>query len=228
LLAKRECESKKLGGGRHEDSGGTGKLIAPRKRNQRGQGALLRSELITAAMRILDRSPTTSLSLRMVAKEAGVAAPSVYAHFTDVRDLMTEIVRECWRQLAEQMGDGIIADGTGREALTRQLCAYVRYAMERPSRYQMLFAMQPMDMAEPHDIPGIIQPAFRKVRDALRAIRDAGGAIPGENSFSAALLVLSVVHGRIALAHLAPWREGNSAAGVEAFVSEVLERLLRP
>ena len=163
----------------------------------------------------------------MVAKEAGVAAPSVYAHFTDVRHLMSEIVRECWRQLADEMGDGLVAEGAGHEALTRQLCAYVRYAMERPSRYQMLFAMQPMDVAEPHDIPGIVQPAFRKVRDALRAIRDAGGAIPGESSFSAALLVLSLAHGRIALAHLAPWREGNSASGVEKFVVEIVDRLMR-
>lgn len=203
-------------------------MTAPRKRNQRGQGALLRSELISAAMRILDRSPTTTLSLRMVAKEAGVAAPSVYAHFTDVGHLMTEIVRECWRQLADEMGDGFVAEGAGQEALTRQLCAYVRYAMERPSRYQMLFAMQPIDANEPHDLPGIIQPAFRKVRNALRVIRDAGGTIPGEDSLSAALLVLSLVHGRIALAHLAPWREGNSAAGVEAFVNEVLDRMLQP
>ena len=164
----------------------------------------------------------------MVAKEAGVAAPSVYAHFTDVRHLMSEIVRECWRQLADEMGDGLVAEGAGHEALTRQLCAYVRYAMERPSRYQMLFAMQPMDVAEPHDIPGIVQPAFRKVRDALRAIRDAGGAIPGESSFSAALLVLSLVHGRIALAHLAPWREGNSASGVKRFVVETIVRLVQP
>jgi len=203
-------------------------LTAQRKRNQRGQGALLHSELIDAAMRILDRSPTTALSLRMVAKEAGVAAPSVYAHFTDVRHLMTEIVRECWKQLADEMGDSATAESDGHEVLSRQLCAYVRYAMERPSRYQLLFALQPMNEDEPHDLPGIIQPAFRKVRDALRVIRDTGGTIPGEGTLSAALLVLSVVHGRIALAQLAPWREGNSAVGVETFVGEVLDRLLPP
>ena len=203
-------------------------MTAKRTRNQRGQGALLRSELIDAAMRILDRSPNSTLSLRMVAKEAGVAAPSVYAHFTDVRHLMADIVRECWNQLADEMGDGVVSDGDARDSIKRQLCAYVRYAMERPSRYQLLFALQPIDANEQSDLPGVIQPAFRKVRDALREIRDAGYEIPGEGSFSAALLVLSLIHGRIALAHLAPWREGNSASGVEKFVVEIVDRLMRP
>ena len=179
-------------------------------------------------MRILDRSPNSKLSLRLVAKEAGVAAPSVYAHFTDVRHLITDIVRECWRQLADEMGNEFIAGIDAHESIKRQLCAYVRYAMERPSRYQLLFALQPANTNEPHDLPGVLQSAFRKVRDALRVIRDEGGEIPGDDTFSAALLVLSLVHGRIALAQLAPWREGNSASGVEKFVVEIVDRLMRP
>ncbi len=164
----------------------------------------------------------------MVAKEAGVAAPSVYAHFTDVRHLISEIVRECWRQLAVEMGDDVVAGGDAHSTIKGQLCAYVRYAMERPSRYQLLFALQPIDANEPHDLPGFVQPAFRKVRNTLRVLRDSGAPMPGDDSFSAALLVLSLVHGRIALAQLAPWREGNSASGVETFVVETIDRLIQP
>ena len=98
--------------------------------------------------------------------------------------------------------------------------------MQRPSRYQLLFALQPIDDEAASDLPGIIQPAFRKLRTTLRDIREAGHDIPGENSLSATLLVLSAVHGRIALAHLAPWREANDVRGLEAFVVEVLGRLL--
>ena len=137
-----------------------------RQRNQRGEGGRLREELIEAAIRILDGSPATVLSLRMVAKEAGVAAPSVYAHFADAQQLFSAIVRECWNQMGQAMeaaaGGLAVGDPTGQ--LKQQLGAYVRYAMERPSRYQLLFAMQPIDAGETHTLPPLVQPAFRKVR----------------------------------------------------------------
>ena len=54
------------------------------------------------------------------------------------------------------------------------------------------------------------------------------GCIPGLTATMAtALLVLSLAHGRIALAHLALNRRGNTAAGVEAFVLETLDLLFR-
>jgi len=41
--------------------------MVKRQRNQRGEGARLKDELVEAAMRILDKSPGGQLSLRMVA-----------------------------------------------------------------------------------------------------------------------------------------------------------------
>jgi AcrR family transcriptional regulator len=201
-----------------------------RQRNQRGEGARLREELIEAAMRILDRSPATVLSLRMVAREAGVAAPSVYAHFSDAQHLTTEIVRECWRQLGDEMvaAGETLGQEPPRSLLRAQMSAYVRYAMERPSRYQLLFAMQPSDANEANAIPGLVQPAFRKVRDALRAILKAEGMPSSDNGFTLALRLLSLVHGRIALAQLAPWRKGNDTEGVEAFAIEALDAIVPP
>jgi len=49
----------------------------PRRRNSRGEGSLLKGEVIRAAMRLLDRASNAELSLRMVAREAGIAAPSI-------------------------------------------------------------------------------------------------------------------------------------------------------
>jgi hypothetical protein len=42
------------------------------------------------------------------------------------------------------------------------------------------------------------------------------------------LVILSLAHGRIALAHLAPWRSGNSLEGVTEFVLATLNKLLGP
>ena len=200
------------------------RTLEKRQRNQRGEGARLRDELIEAAMRILDRAPGMQLSLRMVAKEAGVAAPSVYRHFPDAKAMIGGIVRECWSQMGDRLVNAASDMGTESpfDALKAEMSAFVRYAMERPSRYQLLFALS----SDPeHDLEGPVRPAFRPIRESIEAIATGGGKVPTADSFAAALMLLSLAHGRIGLAHLAPNRRGNHAAGVEAFVLETLEIL---
>ncbi|RYE70576.1 MAG: TetR/AcrR family transcriptional regulator [Rhizobiaceae bacterium] len=200
---------------------------AKRRRNQRGEGSRLKEELIQAAMRILDSSPGSQLGLRIVAREAGVAAPSVYPHFADARTLMTEIVRECWQQVGDEMAAAAAAsaapDAVGR--LKDQFSAFVDYAMGRPSRYQLLFALNPINPEEEDTMQGHLRPAYRQVRHLVESFVAEGGRLPGEDLVSSTLLLISLAHGRIALAHLAPNREGNGADGVKAFVLDAIDRL---
>jgi AcrR family transcriptional regulator len=202
--------------------------VEKRKRNQRGEGAQLKVEIIEAAMRLLDYEPGAQLSLRTVAREAGIAAPSIYAHFPDARAMTTEIVRECWVQMAQEMEEAANSADQARggfEELKAKMGAFVRYAMERPSRYQLLFALYPIDTAETLELPALLQPAFRSVRGSIEKIAAGGGRLPAKNTMSATLLALSLAHGRIALAHLAPLEPGNSPAGVVAFVLETLHHI---
>lgn len=198
-----------------------------RQRNQRGEGAQLKVEIIEAAMRLLDSEPGTQLSLRTVAREAGVAAPSIYAHFTDARAMTTEVVRECWRQVADQMEQAARADQNqgAFEELAAKMRAFVRYAMERPSRYQLLFALYPIDTEETRELPSLLKPAFRSVFAPIEKIMAEKGRLPARDARSVTLLTISLAHGRIALAHLAPLRSGNSAEGVEAFVLDALHHI---
>jgi AcrR family transcriptional regulator len=198
-----------------------------RERNQRGSGERLRSEVIEAAMRILDQNPVSDLSLRMVAREVGVAAPSVYAHFPDAKTMIAEVGRECWRQLGEAMASSTahLQQPTAREELIAKMTAYVQYAMERPSRYQLLFAPEHATSESSVDAPGLLQPAYRSVIASIERLTAEGGTLPAKDAISTTLLILSMAHGRIALAHLAPWRSGNTANGVTTFVSETLQQL---
>ena len=205
-------------------------MVATRPRSQRGEGGRLRLDLIAAAVRFLDRSPASDLSLRMVAGEAGVSPTSAYKHFASANALMTEVVRECWRQLGEDMGVAArsIEAPDGFAVLQRQMGAYVRYAMERPSRYQLLFALEPMDFDAPVDLPGPIQPAYRSVYAAIAQVVAQGRSMPMPDVHFSTLLTLSVAHGRIALAHTAPQRQANATTSVQGFVREALDRLFPP
>lgn len=177
-------------------------------------------------MRILDRSPSNELSLRTVAREAGVAGPSLYRQFADARTLMTAIVHECWQQLGAEMA--LAARGQDDLPLARlqnQMAAYVRYAMQRQSRYQLLFAIQLDWEAE---LDGPVRPAYRAVLDTITQHASQGGRLPTADAESAAIMSISLAHGRIALAHLAPARPGNQLAVIESFIRSMIGRLFGP
>ena len=199
-----------------------------RQRNQRGKGGRLKDEIVQAAIRILDRAPATELSLRMVAREAGVAPPSIYPHFADARTMIAEIVRHCWCQVGDAMSAAADeCEGRAFATLEARVRAYVRYAMERPSRYQLLFALQPLETETLRDLPGLVQPAYRNIFASVEALRHDGFSLPVEDVATATLLVLSLAHGRVALAHTAPHREGNSTESVQAGVLAMLEGIFR-
>lgn len=204
--------------------------MAPRRQNQRGEGPRLRLEIMQAAMRILDRAPATQLSLRMVAKEAGVTPPAVYAHFADAKAMMIDIASECWRQLADEMARASRKSATpgAFASLKVQLGAYVRYAMGRPSRYQLLFAFYPIDVETSRYLPRPAEPVYLKVNELIDRFVREGGSLPTRDGHAAAVLVLALTHGRIALAHTTPDRPWNTPEEVVGFVMEMLERLFNP
>jgi AcrR family transcriptional regulator len=111
-----------------------------RERNPRGQGGRLRAEILTAATGILDETGTEqAVTLRAVARRAGVSAPAIYGHFANREAVLLAVVREAFAEL----GDALHAlDGSpgGSAAHLRAVCdAYLDFAAARPQRYRVMF-----------------------------------------------------------------------------------------
>jgi AcrR family transcriptional regulator len=112
---------------------------AGRTQNRKGQGARLRDEIIDAAIGLIsdDDEP---LTLRAVARRAGITAPSIYAHFDSLDSVIHAAVAATFRELAERLST---AAGQASDPVLR-LCAacraYVEFGTERPMQYRLLFA----------------------------------------------------------------------------------------
>ncbi|GAB3256401.1 TetR/AcrR family transcriptional regulator [Kineosporia babensis] len=111
-----------------------------RARNRRGEGRKLREEIITAAIALLDETgDERSVTLRSVARKAGIAAPSIYAHFADQPAIMLAVVQNGLTEL-EQVLHAAVAEAADPEqkvwAISR---AYLKFAADHPSRYRTLF-----------------------------------------------------------------------------------------
>ncbi|MEV6774509.1 TetR/AcrR family transcriptional regulator [Nocardia sp. NPDC051030] len=165
-----------------------------RNRNPRGEGSRLRDELVAAASRLLESlEGQESLSLRAVAREAGIAPQSVYLHFADRRELLTAVyaVRFTELRVALDTARHAAADTPG-DRLNALCHAYVDYGVAHPGHYRVLFGTAGTPGWEPtaDQLPGL--PTFQLLVDD---VTDCGATDPT----STALCLWSAMHGLITL-----------------------------
>jgi AcrR family transcriptional regulator len=113
----------------------------------------LRRALVDAARRLLEAEGPTALSLRAVAREAGVSPAAPYHHFKDKSELLDAVAQEGWEMLQASMNEAK-ATAQGKEQLTALGIAYVCFAREHPALYRVMYDAArdkealPMDMAD--------------------------------------------------------------------------------
>jgi AcrR family transcriptional regulator len=156
-------------------------------------------------MRLLDKNPSTPLSLRGVASEAGITAPSIYAHF-DSASMITATIKVCWEELSEELARAARRSmkGGSISQLEAQVRAYVRYANARPSHYQLLFAVMSTSPESSRYRQKAVEPVYQQFVKVLDRCIAEGYRLPLNDASATAMLLLSVVHGRVAIAHTAP------------------------
>ena len=83
-----------------------------RRRNARGQGARLADDIVAGALALIERTGSDeAVTLRAVAREIGIAAPSIYAHFADREAIIMAVVVRVFDELSEAITKGQAAAG---------------------------------------------------------------------------------------------------------------------
>ena len=116
----------------------------PRARNARGEGERLRDEILAAAIKVLSTiGPEDPFSLRAVAKQAKIAAPSVYIHFADRNVLLLAVLEKLFREQvairAAAEEEAARAGGDPWERLLARSIAAVEFGLKHPGHYKVLF-----------------------------------------------------------------------------------------
>ena len=115
---------------------------ARRRRNARGQGGRLTDEIVSGALAIIEREGSDeAVTLRAVAREVGIAAPSIYAHFQDRGSIMLAVVARVFDELTEAISARVRSAGDDPvERLVAGCEGYVDFGLSRPARYRILFS----------------------------------------------------------------------------------------
>jgi AcrR family transcriptional regulator len=112
----------------------------PRRPNRRGDGARLRDEIVRAATGLAEEnSDLSGITLRAVARRAGITAPSIYAHFGNLEDVIDAVIAGTFEDLVRSL-EHHLHGHTEPIARLRALChGYVSFGSGNPRLYRLLF-----------------------------------------------------------------------------------------
>jgi len=159
----------------------------------------LKNALIQAGIKILSKEGVGGLSLRKVAKKAGVSHSAPYAHFTDKQALIAAISTEGFKQLYSEMDEAVSSYASDpKRQLVEGAWAYLQFAMNNTDTFHIMFS----DVLEKEkDYPAFVEisrSTFERVVDIIRACQAAGVLRPAPPEMMA-LAVWGQLHGIISL-----------------------------
>jgi AcrR family transcriptional regulator len=177
-----------------------------RPRSARGEGERLRGALLAAAESLLvEPRNAPPLSLREVARLAGVSPAAVYLHFASPQELIAAVVELQSRRLVDAVlgppgdatpGDAPVASVDLADIATR----YVEWGLANPGAYQLLFesADRLGNPVGPGETGWVVIDAAVAALQRGRA-DDARGAVTTEEATRSAMRAWAALHGIVSL-----------------------------
>lgn len=130
----------------------------------------LHEALLHAAKRVAEREGLNGLTLRAVAREAGVSHAAPAHHFGDVTGLLSELAAIGFKKFSAALGETACDEASADSEATRKANAYVAFARENPCMFQLMFRAERLD----HERPALresSEAAFIKLAGVVAARR---------------------------------------------------------
>lgn len=152
----------------------------------------LPAALVSAALDLLAADGADAVSLRAVARRAGVSAMAPYRHYPDKEALLAAVAARGFEGLRDALRAADAAGSTGQapagHALVAQAAAYVHYARTNPALFRLMFG--PRSPGAHPELATAGEAAY-----AVLAARVAAETPAGSDREAVALGCWSLVHG---------------------------------
>ena len=134
----------------------------------------LRAAAIEAGLQLLKDRNADDLGLREVARAVGVSATALYRHFPDKAALLRALAAEGEERLAAAQSAAAGTAGGGKPGFAAMGRAYVRFALDNPALFRLIFSTLPR-AGDPFGRPPEETPAaFRMLRENAARLAPPG------------------------------------------------------
>lgn len=159
----------------------------------------LKSTLIESALRLIKAKGPENLSLRELAREAGVSQAAPYRHFIDKKELLAAIIEQGFEKKFQYMYDAIeSAKNDPKEMYYACGLAYFRMGLKHPQHFKL---MTSSEVIPGPDYPGLLEKAsstFILLREMVKYCQRKGIVGSGD-PYHKAMNCWCVVNGFTAL-----------------------------
>ncbi|MFJ5728989.1 TetR/AcrR family transcriptional regulator [Streptomyces paradoxus] len=136
--------------------------------------AQVRAEIKERAWEQIATAGASALSLNAIAKQMGMSGPALYRYFRGRDELITELVRDAYRSLADAVG-AAAKDGAEVAALAHALR---EWALADPHRYFLVYGTPVPGYHAPDDITAIASEIMALLLDACAGVTADAGPTP--------------------------------------------------
>jgi AcrR family transcriptional regulator len=168
-----------------------------------------RERIVEEARDLYLRGGLSAVSMRKVAERVGVSATALYRHFDDKESLLLAVVQTGFERFTSYLLSGQ-AGKTPLDRLTLTGEGYLRFALDHPSYYRIMFMTSREDFGFdqlPAATRSSLGRSFQLLVDRVRECQGARRLRVGEPE-ELAVLIWSFVHGLVSLylaGHLGPF-----------------------
>jgi AcrR family transcriptional regulator len=134
----------------------------------------LRERILQTAEALLEAEGLQALSLREVARRAGVTHQAPYHHFADRESILAELTAQGFEELARRLTRANAATTGPRQNLMLSGAAYVGYALEHPGIFSIMFRRE---LCDARRFPAAMAASESAYKELLRLVAlQHGGA----------------------------------------------------
>jgi AcrR family transcriptional regulator len=151
----------------------------------------LRAALVQAALELVEEAGSPALSLRAIAAAAGVSRAAPYAHFRDRRALLSAVANAGFERLALGMTAADDPAATPRERFVGIGRAYVRFALDNPHLFKLMFSAELETRTDQPAIEG--SATYDLFSGSLATL--SRGVTPATGSVAMEAMAWSMIHG---------------------------------
>lgn len=200
---------------------------------KRGEGASTAAAILDAADALLVRSGSEgAVGIRAVAEEVGLTPAAIYRHFPDKDTLLFEVCARRFDRVTEEIARPALASiDDPVEALRRLARAYVRFGVEDPEHYRLMFMRRQDHLPEQYAAERVLETGlFGEVIPVVQRCIDEG--LLREEHVDPVMVAWTlwmVVHGITAVAVALPnFPAPPLEVQLETAVDAIFVGLLRP
>ncbi len=155
----------------------------------------LKSELVGIAVGILESEGADALSLRDVAKAAGVSHMAPYRHFDSKNALLAAVAETGFSDLVSSIDTAL--SGASTAALKSRAIgfAYIRFARRRPALFRLMFGPHHTDVDQFPNLAEAVQAARNRLFRAVSLLDQDAAKGESENAETIGIAIWSLVHG---------------------------------